>query len=295
MPVRKLAFALLGLLSILALALLLWAPFLSLMPGGNLQFLSDTGRVRLGAGVAFVLCLVLRAVVRPPKAPSKRSIVWSEFAAAVGGTVANERRGIGALGWTGGLTVRWAARGVPVTLSTTSYERDTSTHLTSDVRMARPFQCHLVHESTMAKVLFSPQLWNVALAAVREREKRAGIIGPETGAGVADRMAFLAAKEILVGDPSIDDAFLIKTDTPDLAREFVVDAGVSCALHELDRVLKGWQLSLMWHGESHQLALVLPGAISEQQELEACRALMDASIRCLADRGMLQQAKTRAA
>ena len=46
MPVRKLVFALLGILSILALALLLWAPFLSLLPGGNLEFLGGAGRVR---------------------------------------------------------------------------------------------------------------------------------------------------------------------------------------------------------------------------------------------------------
>src|SRR5689334_15765325 len=101
MPVRKLVFALLGLLSILAL---------SLLPGGNLEFLSDADRTRMGAGIAFVVLLILRAIVRPPKPPSKRAIAWGEFATTVSGTMTEERRGFGGLGWTGSTTVRWDSR-----------------------------------------------------------------------------------------------------------------------------------------------------------------------------------------
>lgn len=301
MPVRKLVFALLGLLSILALALLLWAPFLSLLPGGNLEFLSDAGRVRMGSGIALVALLILRAIVRPPKAPSKRAIAWGEFATTVGGTMTEERRGFGGLGWTGGTTVRWDSRGIGITLSTTTdSDRNVDTHITASVRMARPFQIHVTHESLLTKTLFSAQLWSVLLRAVKERERQgadgAATGGLATGASVADRLAFLAGKEILVGDPTIDDAFLIKTDTPDLAREFVVDSGVSGALRDLNQAMKGWQMSLMWHGANeHQLTLVLSGGILEARELNACRVLVEASLRCLADRGFLLSSSARAA
>jgi len=297
MPVRKLVFALLGLLSILALGLLLWAPFLSLLPGGNLEFLSDVGRVRLGSGCAFVLLLVLRALVKPPKAPSRRTVAWGEFASRVGGAATDERRGLGLLGWSGGTTVRWDSRGIGITLSaTTDADRNVDTHLTADVRMSRPFQIHVVHESLLTKALFSAPLWNVALRAIRMRERQGDASAAGTGAGIADRLAFLGAKEILVGDPMIDDAFLIKTDAPDLAREFIVDAGVSCALRDVNQFVKGWQMSLMWHGSSeHELTLVVPGGLLESRELEACRVLVEASLRCLADRGFLQSSSARAA
>jgi hypothetical protein len=113
---------------------------------------------------------------------------------------------------------------------------------------------------------------------------------------MTDRLAFLGQKEILVGDPRMDESYLIKTDTPDLAREFFVDSSVSCALHELDVICKGWQLSLMGSGAGqHQLTLVVPGAMIDPRALEMSRALVEASIRCLADRGMLASASSRAA
>jgi len=75
-----------------------------------------------------------------------------------------------------------------------------------------------------------------------------------------------------------------------------VDSGVSCALHELDAICTGWQLSLMWRGAGlHQMTLVVPGAMIDPRALEASRALVEASIRCLADRGMLASASSRAA
>jgi hypothetical protein len=171
------------------------------------------------------------------------------------------------------------------------------TQLTANVRMARPFQIHVTHESMLTKALFSAQLWNVLLRAVRDRERQgADVAVTGTGASVADRLAFLGGKETLVGDPTIDDAFLIKTDTPDLAREFIVDPSVSCALRDLNEAVKGWQMSLMWHGASeHQLTLVLSGGILEARELNACRVLVEASLRCLADRGFLLSSSARAA
>jgi len=300
MPLRKVLHALLGLLSILVLAVALWAPMVpNLLPQLDLEPLGGANHLRLLAAGAFVVLLVLRILARPPKEPSKQEIAWGEFARAVGGSVTQERRGIGPLGWTGGATVRWGVHGIGVALSTSiDQDRNRDTHFEADLKMARPFQCHAVHESLLTKVLFSPQLWNVALRAVKRHEgrvaERLGMVSGEPTA--SDRLAFLAAKEILVGDPKVDEAFLIKTDTPDRAREFFVDAGVSSALHDLDGLCHGWQLSLMWRGAGeHQLTLVVPGAMTDARELAAARALVEASIRCLADRGMLAPASSRAA
>jgi hypothetical protein len=300
MPLRKLFFTLFGLLSIAAFAIVLWAPLLSsIFPDLDLELLGGAAHVRLYAGGALVVLLVLRMLVQPPRKPSKRDIAWGEFARSVGGEVTLERRSIGPMGWTGGTTVRWTTKGVAVMLTAcTDQDRNVDTHFMADVTLARPFQCHAVHESMLTKVLFSTQLWNVALRAVKERERRAAEgagIAPG-GASMTDRLAFLGEKEILVGDPKLDESYLIKTDTPDLAREFFVDAGVSCALHDLDAVCKGWQLSLMWRGAGqHQLTLVVPGAMIDPRALEMSRALVEASIRCLADRGMLASASSRAA
>jgi hypothetical protein len=197
--------------------------------------------------------------------------------------------------------VRWEARGVGITLSAiTDADRNVITHITADVPMARPFQIHVVHQSLVTKTLFSSQLWNLALRAIRQRERQGepgpGMGSSATGAGIADRLAFLGAKEILVGDPSIDDAFLIKTDAPDLAREFIVDSGVSAALRDVNESVKGWQMSLMWHGASeHQLTLVVSGGLFEARELDSCRVLVEGSLRCLADRGFLNSSRARAA
>lgn len=300
MPVRKLFFTLFGLLSIAAFAVVLWAPLLSsVFPDLDLELIGGAAHLRLYAGGAVVLLLVLRILVQPPKQPSKRDIAWGEFARSVGGEVTLERRSIGPMGWTGGTTVRWTTRDVKVMLTAcTDQDRNMDTHFVADVILNQPFQCHAVHESMLTKVLFSTQLWNVALRAVKEREQRAAEgagIAPG-GASMTDRLAFLAQKEILVGDPKMDASYLIKTDTPDRAREFFVDSGVSCALHELDAICTGWQLSLMWRGAGlHQMTLVVPGAMIDPRALEASRALVEASIRCLADRGMLASASSRAA
>jgi len=293
MPVRKLLFALLGLGSIAALAILLWAPLLSSMfPDLDISALGGVARVRLAAAGALVAFLILRAFLQPPKAPSRQSIVWAEFASTVGTKVVLERRGLGPVGWTGGPTVRWDARGTEITLATLKdADRNWDTHLTASVRMARPFQFHAVHQNMLTKVLFSRQLWSVALRAVRERERAS-----TGGSSASESIAFLAQPEILTGDPKLDEDFLIKTDVPDLARTFFVDPGVSSALHAMDEMVKGWQLSLMARSDDeHQITLVIPGSMEEPRHLEACRTLVEASIRCLTDRGFLHAMRTRAA
>ncbi len=301
MAVRRFLSVLLGLLAILVLAAILWAPFLSLFPGAKVEAFGGVARFRLlGAGV-FVAVLLVRFLIRPPRKPSRRSILWGEYASATGGTVTEELRRFGPMGWTGGTTVRWNCRGVPVTLSTsTSTDRDRNqfTQLVAEVRLARGFQFHIVRESLIAKVFFSTQLWNVALKAVKEKEGEASMgMGGVSSAAVADRLAFMADKEILIGEPKFDDAFFVKSDTPALAREFFNDAGVSSSLYAIGGSFKGWQLTLMSRGPAgdYQLTLSLPGAMLKSQGLDLSRQLLEASIRCFADRGMLAASKSRAA
>jgi len=108
-------------------------------------------------------------------------------------------------------------------------------------------------------------------------------------AAVADEMAFMVEKEVTTGDPMIDAAVLVKSDSPDVAREFFSDAGVSHWLRELNGCRKGWQLSLVVKGlpDVYQLTLTIPGVLSQAKELDAGRQLMEAAVGRLADRGLL--------
>jgi len=294
--VRQLLFIVLGLLAVLLLAAVIWTPYLSLIPGFKPDEYGGVAQVRLLGAGALVAVLALRFLVRPPRKPNRKTVVWSEFAKSTGGAVTEELRRFDSSGMIGGLTVRWDSRGVGMKLTTS---RDTDgnddTRFHADVRLTRPFQFHLVPDSMLTKVLFSSQLWNVALRAVKARETQAGM--PTVGPGVAERMAFMAAKEVLLGDPRLDDAFLIKTDTPALARELLTDAGVSSWLLEMSQHSKNWQLSLMARGvaDEYELALAVPGVVLDPQGLDASRKLMEASIRCLSDRGALASQNPRAA
>src|SRR5207245_9371445 len=128
--------------------------------------------------------------------------------------------------------------------------------------------------------------------AVKEGERRSG----SPGAGVAERLACLGDKEILLGDPLLDKALLVKTDTPALAREFLLDSGVSYWLQELYKNWKGWQLSLMARGTTgeYRLTLMMPGTMLDPQGLDAGRKVLEASTRCFADRGFLASSGTKA-
>jgi hypothetical protein len=287
MMARRILFNLISLLATLVFAAVLWAPFLELIPGVKLDMLGGLARARmLGAGL-FVALFIARFLVRPPKEPSRRSVAWGAFAASTGGTVREEMRQLAPMGWTGGTTVRWNSRGTEVTLTTsTDTDGNDFTQFAADVRLSRGFQFHIGPENLLTKVLFSNQLWSIALKAMKQREGQ-----------VAARLQFLGEKELLLGEPMLDDAFLVKSDTPALAREFFLDATVSCCLRELNKDGNGWQLSLMSRGPSteYRLTLSLPGSMLDPQGLEASRSLMEAAIRCFADRGMLASGGSQAA
>ena len=296
---RRVLYTLLGVVAFCVLAFMLWVP-LDLVPGVRVEMFGSIERFRF-LGAALLAALVLaQFLIRPPGRPSRKRVVWEEFASATGGTVSQELRWLGPLGWTGGTTVRWDVRGIQVRLSTsTDTNQNEATQLAAEVRLARGFQFHLVQESLLAKAFFSEQLWNVALAAVKAagRDPERGGTGAPSSAAVADRLAFMASKEIVIGDPKFDDAFLVKSDTAAVAREFLGDAGVAYCLHELDKGAKGWQLSLMSRdgASTYRLALALPGTTLDPLGLDASRKLIEASIRCLADRGMLASRNPQAA
>jgi len=294
MLLRRLLYHLLGLLSILVLGAVIWAPSLGVLTGIRLEELGGLLQFRVMGAGAFVALLVLRFLIRPPRQPSRQSIAWAEFAGAVGGTVTVEPPSFDSIGWAGGTTVRWNCGGVPVTLAASrDTDRNEFTHVVADVRLMKSFQFHVTPETMVARVLLSNQLWSVALKAVKEGERRSG----SPGAGVAERLAFLGDKEILLGDPMLDKALLVKTDTPALAREFLLDSGVSCWLQELYKNGKGWQLSLMARGAAgeYRLTLMMPGTTLDPQGLDACRKLIEASTRCFADRGFLASSNPKAA
>ena len=291
---RRVLHAFLGLLAICVLLVTIWAPLLTLIPGASVEMFGSVAQFRMvGAGV-FVALLVLRFVIRPPGKPSRRTVVWGELAAKSGGTLTQELRGFSTMGWTGGTTIRWDVRGTPMILTTvTGTDREATTQIAADMTLSRGFQFHLVQESVLTKVFFSEQLWNIALAAV----KAGGGDPSPASADVAGRLAFMAQKEVVIGDPKFDDAFLLKCDAPTHARDFFGDAGVATCLHDLDGICKGWQLSLMSRdgASAHQLTLAIPGTMLDPLGLDASRKLMEASIRCLVDRGMLASNKTQAA
>ena len=296
---RRVLYTLLGLLAFCVVALVLWAP-LDLIPGVRVERFGSIERFRFLGAALFAALLLARFLIRPPRRPSRKRVVWEEFANATGGTVSQELRGLGLLGWTGGTTVRWDVRGTQVKLSaSTDTNQNETTQIGADARLARGFQFHLVAESLLAKAFFSEELWNVALAAVKAEGRdpeKAGRGGPSSAA-VADRLAFMASKEIVIGDPKFDDAFLVKSNSAPLAREFFGDAGVAHSLHELDKGIKGWQFSLMSRdgASAYQLTLALPGPMLDPVGLDASRKLIDASIRCLADRGILASRSPQAA
>jgi hypothetical protein len=290
---RRALHAILGLLALGAVSLAIWPSLLAYIPDADIDWFGGAQQFRIVAAVAFATLMLVRFLIRSPREASRRSIVWGEFASQIGGTLTSERRRLGPMGWEGGATVRWTAGGVAANLcSSTDTSGNGHTQFAADVRMDRGFQFQINHESLITKALFSQQLWEFALSNMKTQAKvPSGALDP------AERMAFLAEKEILIGDARFDDAFLLKSDGPDRAREFFGDAGVAYALHELNGINKGWHMSLMNTDSSgtHRLSLAIPGIVLDPQTLGAGRRLVEASIRCFADRGMLALGRTQAA
>jgi hypothetical protein len=285
---RRILHTLLGFLALCVLVILAWAPVAALALDVQVERFGGVARFRLLGAALFGTLLLARFLIRPPKQPPRRVVVWRAFAGATGGTVSSRGRLAELCGWARGISVCWDRDGTEVRLGTsTDTNRDEYTQFTATLRLRNGFQFHLVRKDAITKAFFSAQLWDLAVAAVKDGARSKG--GVPDSAGVADRLAFMAAKEILIGYPKFDDAFLLKSDTPRLARELLGDAAVAYCVHEVDRHCRGWQLSLMSRDgvSAHQLTLAVPGAMLDPGGLEAGWKLMEASIRRVADRGML--------
>ena len=294
-PLRRMLHATLGLLALGTISLAIWPPLLGYIPGAEIEGFGGPGQFRVLALVVSAALMLVRFLIRPGKGPSRESIAWGQFASEVGGTLTNERRRPGPVGWEGGPTVRWTTRGTEASLcASTDTSRNDHTQFAADVRLERGFQFQVVHESLLTKALFSQQLWKFA-SSLKSRERAPR--GKTEAVSLAEQMAFLAEKEILIGDARFDNAFLLKSDSPDIAREFFGDAGVAYGLHEVNGLHKGWHMSLMKSGPSgtYRLSLAIPGVVLDSQTLRAGRALVEASIRCFVDRGMLASGSDRAA
>jgi len=100
-----------------------------------------------------------------------------------------------------------------------------------------------------------------------------------------------------MGDSKFDDSFLLKSDTVALAREFFGSPGVEFCLHQLYDDRRGWRLTLASREGTgtHRLLLSVPGLMVDPEALETCGRLLEASIHCFADRGMLASVDPRAA
>ena len=294
---RRFIHSTLGLAAAGAFLLVVWPGLLVYFaPGIHLERFGGATQFRFLAFLVFAIVMALRFRLNPGKRPSRTSIAWSEFANEVGGTLTQGRRKPTAAGWEGGPTVRWDTRGVTITLTgCTDTSRYVHTRFRADIRLARAFQFHVMPETMLTKAVLSAPVWNVVLAGVKAEAGRGN--GNDPQALSAERMAFMAEKDILIGDPLFDDAFLVKSDNAQLALEFFSDAGVSHWLRELNARHKGWHLSLVIANlpDAHQLTLAVPGILLEPQGLESSRQVLDAAVSCFADRGMLAASSPKAA
>lgn len=278
-----------GLVAACAFVLALWPGLLEVaVPGFRLERVGGDTPIRFASFFAFLVALTIRLRVNPGTRPGRAALAWAQFASGVGGTLVQKRREPTVMGWEGGATVRWESHGVPIELSGyTDTSRNHHTRFQTDLRMSQAFRFYALPRNFLTKAFASSQVWGVILAGQKSEDRERGTGG--TDAAVSEQMAFMVEKEVTTGDPMIDAAVLLKSDNPDLAREFFSDAGVSHWLRELNGCRKGWQLSLVVKGlpDVYQLTLTIPGVLGEAKELDACRQLMESAVGRFADRGML--------
>jgi len=246
-----------GLLALCVLAVAVGAPYLSRIPRARFEMFGGASEFRLWGIMVCTALLMLRFMFGPPRKPSLTQLVWGQFAAACGGSMTEERQREGPMGLIGGPTVRWSTRGVDMRLWML---RDSGlndhTLFSADVRLARGYQFLLAQEALPAKV---------------------------------DPIGIWRLGEVLLGDSWFDETFLLKSDTVALAREFFADPGVEFCLHQLHDDRRGWRLTLTSRERTgtHRLLLSVPGLMVDPEALDSSRRLIEASIRCFADRGML--------
>lgn len=286
---RRFLESIFGLVSAAAFVVALWPGVLEVaIPGFRLEQFGGAMPVRFAAFFAFLIALTIRIRVSPGKRPARAAMAWAQFANGIGGTLVQNRRMPTVLGWEGGTTVRWESHGASIELSGyTDTSRNNQTRFQSDLRLTRAFRFYALPRNFLTKAFASSQVWGMILAGQKSAERESGTTG--TDAAASEQMAFMVEKEVVTGDPMVDAAVILKSDNPDVAREFFSDAGVSHWLRELNGCRKGWQLSLVVKGlpDVYQLTLTIPGVLSQAKELDAGRQLMEAAVGRLADRGLI--------
>lgn len=295
--IRRLLHTILGLISVCAFLFAVWPGLLhAVMPGARLGRFGEDTPIRFLAIATFVVMLMIRIRVSPGKQPTRAAIAWAAFASQVGGTLLEEQRKPTLGGWEGGAKVRWNSDGTAIELSAlTDSSRNDQTRFQSDVGLSPGFQFYALPRSFLTAALASSQLWSVILKGMK-----GGIVRPEAGGpevSIPDQMAFMTEKEVLIGDPVIDAAVLVKSNNPSMARELFADAGVSHWLRELNACRQGWQMSLVVkrQPDDYRLELMIPGVLSDPKALEAGRQVVEGAIGCLGGRGLMDSSARRSA
>jgi hypothetical protein len=276
---RFLSFAL-GLASVGALAMTIWPGLIRfLIPRDEPADTISTAPIRFAAFLTFGVAAGLRVLLSPGKQRTGTRVAWEAFANETGGSFTEEKLRPGAAGWVGGPGITWSERGGSLRLSRAIERGDAAvTQFVADRELPRGFQFQVCAQNFVTNALMSPKVWQIVLAGV----KRAG--GEVGDAGARERLvgqlSFLAGKDVALGDPEFDGAFILKTDDEGKAREFFADAGVRHWLRELSRSSKGWMFTLLTGGGSDPFHLTLqgPGAVREAEALKAAHSLMVAAL-----------------
>lgn len=287
--IRRFLHTILGLVSVCAFLLAVWPGLLhAVWPDAGLGRFGEDPPIRFVAIAVFVVTLMIRIRLNPGRQPKRSEIAWAAFADTIGGTLVEDQRKPALGGWEGGAKVRWNSGGAAIELTAiTDSSRNDQTRFQSDIRLSSGFQFYALPRSFLTAALASSALWSVILKGMKSEMVRPQAGGPEVS--VPEQMAFMLEKEVVIGDPLIDAAILVKSNNPSLARELFANAAVSHWLRELNASRKGWQMSLVVKRvpDDYRLELTIPGVLSDPKILEAGRQVVEGALGSLASRGFL--------
>lgn len=245
---------------------------------------------QFGAVGLFVLFVIAAAIQQNRRSAAQQEI-YRALADETGGSFTMEKRTIENLVWIGGPTVRWTVRGVPVTL--TSYRKDRNSsgvRFQAPIRLSRSFQFHVITQSVLARFAMSPQIWNAVIAsAEKEAEKKAarGGVSEQAARDAIQKLRFMASEPVRTGDALFDEAFLLKTDDPDRARDLLTSSGVSYWMQEMRKTEKAFTFALTVsdQNDGYSINLELMGAVTNPASLRAARSILEGAIGRLVDQG----------
>ncbi len=195
----------------------------------------------------------------------------------------------------GGLEVTFLVGSYPAVLSAgaTLPSRSPSSHqtrLAATAVLLRDFQFQVLPNTSVNRVLMSPNVWKPILTAARNQaETQAGNAEQATA---VDRIDFLASDAVVTGDAELDRACLIKATDESLVRDLVADPGVRSALAALQAVERGWRITLLSASASSpaRLEVEVPGWDKDLPRLRAMHGLLKATLERLGQQRVLGSA-----